>query len=148
MREESKRSQKGFTLIELIIVIAILGVLALLIVPNVTGRINAARKGVDEANAKAIENAINQYIAESGDETCVGLYSGGIPSEGISGEDAKAVIDMLKDKIGDYGPYLSSSATDTPQQKDGYFVITIKNGEATVEVKVPESTSGSSSSGT
>lgn len=149
MREKSKRSQKGFTLIELIIVIAILGVLALLIVPNVKGRVDAARRGVDDANAKAIENAINQYIAESGDETCEGL---GITSDTAEDEDAKAVIDKLRTKFEypttgnnkkEYGPYLSSNAADTPQQKNGYFVITIKNGEATVEVKVPESTPGS-----
>lgn len=50
--------KKGFTLIELIVVIAILGILALIAIPKLTGVQEDARKNSDIANAKSIANVI------------------------------------------------------------------------------------------
>lgn len=47
------KNKKGFTLIELIVVIAILAVLGLLLVPQISGYIAESRKAVGVANAKA-----------------------------------------------------------------------------------------------
>ena len=67
MLKKFVKNKKGFTLIELVIVVAILGVLALLVVPNVVNRIKQARETVVDANIKVINNAIKMYYAEQGD---------------------------------------------------------------------------------
>ena len=48
------KNKKGFTLIELIVVIAILSILSSILIPSVTGYIDAAKNARDMANSRAI----------------------------------------------------------------------------------------------
>lgn len=50
-------NKKGFTLVELIVVIAILAVLMMLIVPSITGYLQRSKDAVANANAKTCYNA-------------------------------------------------------------------------------------------
>lgn len=61
-----KSQKKGFTLVEMIIVIAILIILVALIAPKFLGYSDKARHAVAETNAKAIVTAIGLYQAEEG----------------------------------------------------------------------------------
>ena len=57
-------NRKGFTLIELIVVIAILGILALVAVPRFAQVQKNARIDADKATANQIVNAAKVYIAD------------------------------------------------------------------------------------
>ena len=60
-------NRKGFTLIELIVVIAVIGVLVLLAAPKFMGYTKDARAAKLVHNTKAIENAAMMYHIEHGD---------------------------------------------------------------------------------
>jgi prepilin-type N-terminal cleavage/methylation domain-containing protein len=58
-----KKSKKGFTLIELVVVIAILGILAAILVPIISGFIETANQATDNANARLVYQACAMWFA-------------------------------------------------------------------------------------
>ena len=63
-RKQNKKGEEGFTLIELIVVIAILGFLLALAIPRyTTSRMEAAKKST-QANLHNLANAVELYMTE------------------------------------------------------------------------------------
>ncbi|MCK9364476.1 MAG: type II secretion system major pseudopilin GspG [Syntrophales bacterium] len=65
MRKE-RRNQRGFTLIELMVVIVILGILAGLIVPRIMGRPDEARQAKARIQIESLETALKLYKLDTG----------------------------------------------------------------------------------
>jgi general secretion pathway protein G len=61
MHVRSARRQRGFSLIEIMVVIVIIGLLVGIVAPNVIGRADEARQQKVQADFKAIQTALKMY---------------------------------------------------------------------------------------
>jgi general secretion pathway protein G len=65
VRALSHRPVRGFTLIEIMVVVVIIGILSALIVPNVMNRLDQARSTKAVQDIRAIETALDLYYADN-----------------------------------------------------------------------------------
>ena len=71
------RDRKGFTLVELMVVILIVGILAAVAIPIMRGRIDSAKWSEGKAAMGTIGTALRAYSAEKG---AAGTYGAGVPT--------------------------------------------------------------------
>ena len=84
MRTVFIMSKKGFTIIELLIVIAIIGILAMIALPAYIGQQKNAAKTEAYANLQNLRLLEEQYFAENGQYALLGSLTGWKPGTGLS----------------------------------------------------------------
>jgi prepilin-type N-terminal cleavage/methylation domain-containing protein len=120
------REERGFTLIEMIGVLAVVAVLAALILPKVFDVIADSRVNAMAASVKAYETAVTKYYSDIGN--VLPLNASGVPTAETTGDSATATSmaarltlsrsDSLVTSNGLWpkfrGPYLEKFDTSTP----------------------------------
>lgn len=72
---QTRRRRRAFSLIELLSVIAIIGILAAILIPTVGGVMDNARKAVAASNLRQIATAYNDYISQQGNPSAIAADS-------------------------------------------------------------------------
>ena len=65
-KSEIRNRHRGFTLVEMLLVITIIGILAALVIPKMVGRSEQARQAAAHADLSSIKTALDAYEVDNG----------------------------------------------------------------------------------
>ncbi len=118
MLKELTRNEEGFTLVELIVVIAIMAVLAALLIPRIMGNVADATRQTEITTAQTLASEITIYNAKK--------IAANKPTEAVQ-ETTKLTADKLPTDL--------KLPTGTSFPKDSIVKIVVdKSGNASIEI--------------
>ena len=91
-----KSNKKGFTLVELVVVIAIIGVLAAILIPTMMNYVKKSRMRTANSNAKLVFESINNMAS---DKVADGDAVSKISAAGVAVSSYKSSTDVLEKAV-------------------------------------------------
>jgi type IV pilus assembly protein PilA len=126
------KSRKGFTLIELMVVVLIVGILAAVAIPLMRGRIDSAKWSEAKSAMGTIATALRAYASEKGTVIATDIGAADFPKIGIE----------LTDLDGTYftnGAYAMSAVTATNGVLNATITATAANSGRATKPTAPAS---------
>lgn len=148
MKAIGKQLHKGFTLVELLIVVIILAILAAIVVPQFSATTSDAKEAALDSNLAAMRSAIDLYYQQHGGTypSAIAATGGSSACSGSAGtgaiDTAQAFISQLslytdaagntcdqKDADYPYGPYLKKSELPPNPMTNSNALLVTKTGD-------------------
>ncbi len=124
--KEKLNRQKGFTLVEMLIVVAIIAILVAVSIPLVGGALESARKATDSANVRAAKAETMLYFMGATDDELTGYTAGSAIAESdeiyYDAENGKLV---KTNKPSGYGKSSEALPDDKGTPADGVIQVLI-----------------------
>lgn len=136
-----KKNNKGFTLVELVIVIAILAILVGLLAPQYTKYVEKSRKSADVDNMNEMVKAVQVYAVDQGTKAGGNTATSGtikLSSSGVTVTDTDTTNKPVENALKEYVPNYSNIALKSKQwgTPDPTATFTIDaDGDVKVELK-------------
>lgn len=121
----NRLSQKGFTLVEILIVVIILGILAAIVIPQFTNASEDARKSSLTSQLQTLRSQVELYKLQHRDNypTDTGAVDGAWEWDRLTTrtDEEGAAYTGAVGQTGPFGPYLQSQPKNSISGKDGMF---------------------------
>ncbi len=131
-----KMNKKGFTLMEMLIVIAIIAILIAIAIPTFTAALEKSRQKTDLANARALKSlVVAQFMAADGGETPVDVKA---KIDALSGTSTETFY-LNKDgqQLATSGDDTAMKVTSTEFKKLGTYITCTFDKDCMMKSSVP-----------
>ena len=134
------KAKKGFTLVELIIVIAIIAILAAILIPTMMGYVRKSRITSSDSTAASVQQAVDAAIAANSalaiPTTVAPTYT--FDATTINGAVAEPIEGVSTDWVGDYVTY----SLTVPTGSTAEFIVTLNAAKTKVDSVIYLPTAG------
>lgn len=124
-KQNQKKKRKGFTLIELIIVLAVMAIIAAIAIPNFAAVTTNAKKKADIQSCETIKRVSLTLVAQG--DMPDGEYTLTPTTHALAGKEGEAATATASNKLDSYFKDVKAPETN----KEGTYTITVSKGDVT-----------------